>query len=422
MIQSRKKRHTQTRKQQKDERRSSPAHGRDLPSSKPSFRVKTRVVIGFLVVVILVLLAASGKRHRGPNSILTPVAKTPASWRTLAQLVEMSESELGAVDLALVNLLCSEGLPGRGPTEIDVLLQRLDRIVGAVRQETARNYHRFADKPAEFEHSVELFKILILNSVIGEDFGLAYNPDKIAVASAENLADQSFFKNADDIFLSGLLGDRKMGTCASMPVLLTAVGRRLGYPMKLVAAKGHLFCRWDDGKIRRNIECTNGVNCYPDEHYKGWPFLITDAEVEAGHYLKSLSPREELAVFFSLRGQVLGFHGRIGDAVAAHSTANRLHPSHPDYQAGLLTASRAIEPLNQGDPSLPFSTDYRFRNDDPFAEVREVMELNAKTDRQGFTSPNQAERFLPTGLNNRFSPIGPDPGAIYTSPMNGFPR
>ena len=37
---------------------------------------------------------------------------------------------------------------------------------------------------------------------------------------------------------------------ASLPVLYTAVGRHLGYPLKLVSSWGpkanHLFCRWDD--------------------------------------------------------------------------------------------------------------------------------------------------------------------------------
>ena len=47
------------------------------------------------------------------------------------------------------------------------------------------------------------------------------------------------------LFIHGII-DGPGGTCASMPVLYVAVGRRLGYPLKLVEARGHLLLRWDD--------------------------------------------------------------------------------------------------------------------------------------------------------------------------------
>jgi hypothetical protein len=40
-------------------------------------------------------------------------------------------------------------------------------------------------------------------------------------------------------------------------VLYVAIGRRLGYPLKLVECKGHLFVRWEDAKERFNIEGTS---------------------------------------------------------------------------------------------------------------------------------------------------------------------
>jgi len=54
------------------------------------------------------------------------------------------------------------------------------------------------------------------------------------------------FKNSRDLFLHGMVGSDNGGTCVSMPVLYVAVGRRLGYPMRLVLAKAHVFARWDD--------------------------------------------------------------------------------------------------------------------------------------------------------------------------------
>lgn len=120
-----------------------------------------------------------------------------------------------------------------------------------------------------------------------------------------------------------------------MPVLCVAVGRRLGYPLKLAAAKGHLFFRWEDAKERRNFECTHAVNCISDEEYRKWPFPITDEEIEKGHYLRDFTPKEELACFLSIRAQVQAFHSEISEALLSQTRATLLRPKHPDLEAGL---------------------------------------------------------------------------------------
>jgi hypothetical protein len=123
--------------------------------------------------------------------------------------------------------------------------------------------------------------------------------------------------------------------------LYVAVGRRLGYPLKLVTAKGHLFARWEsaDGKERLNIEATNqGLNCFPDEYYHTWPVPMTPEEIASGQYLKSLSPPEELAIFLSARGHCLEAAGRLPEAQVAHAHAHLLVPKSPVYLAFLVAA------------------------------------------------------------------------------------
>lgn len=97
-----------------------------------------------------------------------------------------------------------------------------------------------------------------------------------------------------------------------MPVLYVAVGRRLGYPLKLVNAKEHLFARWEDSKQKFNIECTSdkGINCFPDSEYRKWPYRISDAEMRSGMYLRSLTPRQELAMLLNLRAICLKQAGK----------------------------------------------------------------------------------------------------------------
>jgi hypothetical protein len=331
----------------------------------------------FVVGLALGLSIAFWLPAKKPNVEPLIVAKEPnEAPLTLGQLTELPETELAHVDLALINLLCSEGLPGHDGKSNDVHLLKLEQMVESVRSQTLSNFHRFFSNPVEFENSEEFYKILVMNTVLGQDFGLQYNPNKIAAPSLESLQDQSFYDKADDVFLSGLLGEHRMGTCSSMPVLLVAVGRRLGYPLKLVGAKGHLFFRWDDGKVVRNFECTNGIVSHPDSYYMKFPYPITDEEVKEGWYLRDLSPRQELAMFFALRGHVLGFHRRTVEALLANVQANLLHPEDPNYKVGLMIASQrqCAEMGLGGVKDEPLA--HRQENNDPWAEVRGVQEMN----------------------------------------------
>lgn len=123
-----------------------------------------------------------------------------------------------------------------------------------------------------------------------------------------------------------------------MPVLYAAVGRRLGYPIKLVQGNGHLFCRWDDadgewakangmpGAERFNIEGTDGFSAYPDAFYEQFPAPIDENKVARGELLKSLTPAEELSVFLAARGHCLNDNKRFNYAIEAYETAARYMP------------------------------------------------------------------------------------------------
>ena len=120
-----------------------------------------------------------------------------------------------------------------------------------------------------------------------------------------------------------------------MPVLYVAIGRKLGYPLKLVTTKSHLFLRWEGNGERFNLEATGkGTNRYDDAHFKQWPFPVTDAEIEADGYLKSLTANEEIALFKSIRGNCLMEARRYTEAEQAYSEAVRLAPRSRGY--GLL--------------------------------------------------------------------------------------
>ena len=150
---------------------------------------------------------------------------------------------------------------------------------------------------------------------------------------SEASAHDGFFANAADVFLPGLLGPKRQGTCSSLPVLHVAVGRRIGYPLKLVTTKGHLFVRWENEHERFNVEATgHGLNRFDDDYYRHWPFSITEEEVQAEGHLKSLTAAGELAVFLSIRGMCLREAGRRIEAVESFAAASRLAPGCRGYR------------------------------------------------------------------------------------------
>jgi hypothetical protein len=164
--------------------------------------------------------------------------------------------------------------------------------------------------------------MLMLITVVQQDFNVHYNPQRI------NDVD---FTKSEDLFIHGMIDNDNGGTCVSMPVLYTAVARRLGYPVFLVSAKGHLFCRWYDKKEYVNCEATSqGLNTYKDEYYMTFPKPISEAEVKAGLYLKSLTPAEEFAVFLAARGNCLEDNGRKGEALVSYAQAVDRDPKSPD--------------------------------------------------------------------------------------------
>jgi hypothetical protein len=178
----------------------------------------------------------SGGRHALP------------SWQ---QLVRLTDAELACFDLAVINLACAVGLPSTEHLDRLACLRTLDAWTEAVRLGTNRMAGHFEDDPAEYNHSWAYCRVLTLVTVLQRDLGVRYNADLIAEDAAVGV---------DDVFLHGLL-QAKGGTCANMPVLYVAIGRRLAYPLKLVKARSHRFVRWEDATERFNVEATNeGVN------------------------------------------------------------------------------------------------------------------------------------------------------------------
>ena len=116
--------------------------------------------------------------------------------------------------------------------------------------------------------------------------------------------------------------------------------------MKLVQAREHLFCRWDDGKDRFNVEGSGngGVSYFDDEYYRGWPKPLSQADAASGVYLASLTPMQELWTFLHNRGTCLHASGRLPEARAAFAEAHRLEPRSRNTLLALRTVCAEASP------------------------------------------------------------------------------
>jgi hypothetical protein len=248
----------------------------------------------------------------------------------------MSPEELAKVDIALMNLTCAKDLPGAENMDIPAILKQLDAWAMKVKFETERHLYRVKD-PQYAEHyanSEARLRVEFIVQTLQEDCGVHYNLQR---------AEAPDWGNSQDLFLHGLVGSTNGGTCSSMPLIYTVIGRRLGYPMKLVLAQSHIFCRWDAENERFNIEGSgDGVSYYPDEFYRTYPKPISDAEVQRGEFLKSLTPAEELSSFLIDRGMCLDQNGRNPEARAAFAEAHRLMPQSAYHLRQLAMSMRQV--------------------------------------------------------------------------------
>ncbi len=243
-----------------------------------------------------------------------------ARWLSITRrLVQLPDDKLTAIDIAEINLGAAFGLPGAHDMDAEACLAKLQRWTDVVRANTERWWPRFVRSPEEFDNSPGQFRMLALVTVLQRDLGVGYD---LAFTHGDYNGSDS-----RNLFIHGVLSGRG-GTCVSMPILYIAVGRRLGYPLKLVRAKEHLFARWEEsGGERFGIESTSrGFSVRSDDYYRRWPKPITDEEFERGAYLRNLRPREELAVFLGQRGNCLRDNMAFLDAARAYSYAAQLAP------------------------------------------------------------------------------------------------
>lgn len=259
--------------------------------------------------------------------------------RSLDEALRLPADRIGGVDPALLNLLASEDLPGFGTISVERAMERLDAWAAHALAMAEAHRAVFDRNPGRFENSLPLWLVLGLQRTLHREFGVHYNPRRVN-APADWREDR-------DLFIHGALGPWRTGTCASLPVLFLAVGHRMGLPLRLVRAPGHLFCRWDaprhpDPAMRARFNIEYGgeqIACHSDAYYHRWPHPLPAAVIAQAErndprapYLVSLQPNQEAAIAIGHRATVIAAQGRDLWANLLYRQAHRLDPAYGGYR------------------------------------------------------------------------------------------
>lgn len=126
----------------------------------------------------------------------------------------------------------------------------------------------------------------------------------------------------EDLFLHIVL-DRRRGYCLSLSILYLAIAERLGLPMYGVVAPGHFFVRYDDGRVRYNIETTSQGAFVEDSYYLD---KFKPPNRPNSLYMKNLTRRQTLGCFYNNLGNSYSQVGLQDAAFAALQRAVQLAP------------------------------------------------------------------------------------------------
>jgi hypothetical protein len=211
------------------------------------------------------------------------------AWQKLALL---PEPDLAKRDVVEVNLACVADFPEVQHYKSQAVFDRLEFLTREVKRYTNKTLPQFRRKRYDYYNSETYFRCLAMVTCVERTHRVGYDPDKRDEHTTHTAVDSSLY--------GPILGQG--GTCASLPVVFAAIGRRLGYPIKLANCKSHVYWRWDEPGECFNVDSSgNGLASYPDDYYRTGKYEVTKEQEEAFGFVRSLTPREELGLFIKNR-------------------------------------------------------------------------------------------------------------------------
>ena len=252
------------------------------------------------ILLVIVLVFAGAVECLGRDGPLANENKSGLYVRSLEDVLRLAPDE---VDLATAVLIgsewWSENVEGRRYLSMidDMAYEIRDRLKAA----KVRANHR---------------AIPVINKYLFEELGFR---------SVEEAS------KPEELFLHSVL-DNKRGYCLSLSVLYLSLAERLGLPLYGVVVPGHFFVRYDDGRVRFNIEATSGGGSAPDEHYIE-KFGVPRAR--GGIYMRNLNKMQTLGCFFNNLGNSYMSVGKVKQAQVALERAVEINPMLSESRTNL---------------------------------------------------------------------------------------
>eukprot|EP00752_Nemacystus_decipiens_P014027 g12463.t1 len=302
----------------------------DPPKSKSKRYITQGLALLAVVALVATIIVTSlspddiGSRtldtgQGGPQLVEVDFQGDRSTWELLA----LSDEALEKVSLVELNLAVLREIEGYE----DLDASQYEAIVDQWSKEFAKELPKidatFRGREAEYKNDLRFYRIGQLMAWLGHKKNIAYIPEQRDL-------DHVVYKDPGELFLHGLL-DTRLGTCGNMPTLQAAIARRMGWPVALAPVESHTVCRFDDGEVAYNIETTHadkgGFSAGSEADYakafKLPPCAFTEADT-----LETMSAREMLAYFISLRGRYYWDTGQWEKADQDHSLARSLLPRH----------------------------------------------------------------------------------------------
>jgi len=251
-----------------------------------------------ITICFLILSPAAFGRRQAP---LANDGKSGLYSRSIEQVLRLRDDE---VDLATAALIVSENWSDM--VEGRRYLSRLDNMALEIRARLKRRRLQANSRA-----------IPVINEYLFSELGFK------SISEA---------KDPNSLFLHTVM-NKKRGYCLSLSVLYLAIAERLGLPLYGVVVPGHFFVRYDDGRLRFNIETTSNGGTASDEHYIA-KFKAPEGGND-GIYMKNLDKIQTLGCFFNNLGNSYSDVGNMDSALLAFERAVEINPMLSESRANL---------------------------------------------------------------------------------------
>lgn len=268
--------------------------------------------------------------------------ETTVKARTLWQLLALDDAELEATDLVEMNLSVAREIPLLEQLDVARYCRIVDEWTERFRKWLPGAVRTFHKTPGKWKNDIRFFRVGMLAGFLGHEIGIRYIEEHKHSKAAH-------YTNPNELFLNGLI-DTKKGSCANMAALHVAMSRKMGWRVSLACVRPHFISRFDDGRVIHNIEATNtdhpGTFCSEEDEYYMKKENLPKRAIECGSDLRSLTAREMMGVFFSLRARHFRDVGNMDCADQDYAMSRALFPKYRYvYINGMIPMLRRGEQL-----------------------------------------------------------------------------